>query len=64
MTSDMKTKSNLGISPWWRHGAVITIMIGLTGLIFMGRTTVKGAPPIFEKVVTDAGETVFTGQDI
>lgn len=30
MISDMKPKSNLGISPWWRHGAVITIMVGLT----------------------------------
>ena len=60
-----ESKSNaLGISLWWRHGAVITIIIGLSGLIFMRHTTIQGAPPIFNKAITSEGHTVFTGEDI
>jgi nitric oxide reductase subunit B len=52
------------ISPWWRHGAVIVIIVGITGLMFMGRQVYQGAPPIFEKVVNEQGQTLFTGEDI
>jgi hypothetical protein len=54
MTNERKP---LGISPWWRHGAVLTVIIGITGLIFMGRTTYTGAPPYFN-AVTAEGQTV------
>lgn len=52
------------ISPWWKHGAVITIIIGITGLMFMGRQVYKGAPPIFDKVVTEDGRTLYEKEDI
>lgn len=60
MTNERKP---LGISPWWRHGAVLTVIIGITGLIFMGRNTYTGAPPYFNAVTT-AGQTLFTADDI
>jgi nitric oxide reductase large subunit len=56
MTNERKP---LGISPWWRHGAVLTVIIGITGLIFMGRNTYTGAPPYFNAVTTE-GTTLFT----
>ena len=52
------------ISPWWRHGAVLTVIVGLSGLIFMGTQVYRGAPPIFEKAVDQTGRTVFTKEDI
>jgi nitric oxide reductase subunit B len=52
------------ISPWWRHGAVITIIIGLTGLIFMGRQVYVGAPPIPQKIVDSAGSVIYSSEDI
>ena len=60
MTNDRKP---LGISPWWRHGAVLTVIVGITGLMFMGRNTYKGAPPYFNAVTTE-GRTLFTSDDI
>ncbi len=54
----------MDINPWWRHGAVLTIIIGLSGLIFMGRQTHREAPPIFQEVVTESGASVFNGEDI
>jgi nitric oxide reductase subunit B len=60
MTNERKP---LGISPWWRHGAVLTVIVGITGLIFMGRNTYTGAPPYFN-AVTAEGTTVFTADDI
>ena len=60
MTNDRKP---LGISPWWRHGAVLTVIVGITGLMFMGRNTYKGAPPYFNAVTTE-GKTLFTSDDI
>ncbi len=52
------------ISPWWKHGAVLTIIVGITGLMFMGKTTYEGAPPISGKAVVDGGITVYTGEEI
>jgi len=52
------------ISPWWRHGAVITIIIGITGLMFMGRQVYTAAPPIPQVVQDASGKPLFTGEDI
>lgn len=52
------------LSPWWRHGAILTIIFGLSGLIFMGRNTYKGAPPQFNAVVETSGQTLFTKEDV
>ncbi|MBI4971089.1 MAG: cbb3-type cytochrome c oxidase subunit I [Candidatus Omnitrophica bacterium] len=52
------------INAWWRHGAIITIIIGITGLMFMGRQTYNNAPPIFKQVEDSAGRVIYTGKDI
>lgn len=58
-----KTKA-LEISPWWRHGAVLVVILGISGLIFMRHQTIQGAPPIFKQAVDESGRVLFTGEDI
>ena len=53
----MKTK-NL----WMGFIAVMVISFGV--LLYYGREIYREAPPIPEKVVTDSGKILFTGQDI
>ncbi len=52
------------LSPWWRHAVIIVMVFGFTILIWLSARTYENAPPIPEKVVGPAGETIFTGADI
>ena len=52
------------LSPWWRNSVILVMVIGFSVLIWMTTTTYRDAPPIPEKVVSQTGETVFTGEDI
>ena len=52
------------LSPWWRYGVVLTIVVGMAVLVFMSTTAYMNAPPIPEGVVGPTGEMVFTGKDI
>jgi nitric oxide reductase subunit B len=52
------------VSPWWRYGLFLVIIIGMTILIFISSKAYKDAPPIPEGVVGANGEMVFTGEDI
>jgi len=53
----MKTK-NL----WWGFIGVMVISFGI--LLYYGKEIYRKAPPIPEKVATDSGAILFTGQDI
>jgi nitric oxide reductase subunit B len=46
------------------QAVVLTLLFGFLVLGIMGYGTYSGQPPISEKVVDPAGETVFTGEDI
>jgi nitric oxide reductase subunit B len=59
----MKTMP-LDVSPWWRHAAVITVVVGLSGLLFMGRNAYRGAPPIPREARAEDGTVIFTGEDV
>lgn len=59
-----EVRNKLEINPWWRHGAVIVLIIGFTGLMFMGIQVHQGVPPIFDKAVTPSGTVLYTGDDI
>lgn len=61
---DNKGDSPNTLSPWWKHGVILTLVLGFTILIWLATRTYKDAPPIPEKVVNPAGEIVFTGEDI
>ena len=39
------------LSPWWRYGVVLTIILGITVLVFMSTQAYMNAPPIPEGVV-------------
>ena len=56
--------SQQSLSPWWRYGVVLTLIIGMAILIFMSAKAYTNAPPIPEGVVDSAGKMVFTGNDI
>jgi nitric oxide reductase subunit B len=58
----MQQSENL--SPWWRHAVILTMVAGFTILIWLAMRSFKDAPPIPDKVVTAAGETVFTKDDV
>jgi nitric oxide reductase subunit B len=52
------------LSPWWRHSAILVMIAGFSVLSFLTVLTYNNAPPIPEKVVDMAGQTVLTGNDI
>jgi nitric oxide reductase subunit B len=52
------------LSPWWRNGVILVLVIGFTVLIWLAVRTYDGAPPIPEKVLTPLGEIVFTKGEI
>ncbi|EPR44482.1 cytochrome c oxidase subunit I [Desulfovibrio sp. X2] len=53
-----------GLSPWWRQGVILTLIIGFSLQIWIAAKSYQGAPPIPERVVDSAGATVFTGDDV
>src|SRR5262245_562277 len=53
-----------GLSPWWKHAVVLIMAFGFTILIWRSVETYSDAPPIPQRAVTAAGETVFTREDI
>ena len=53
-----------GLSPWWRHTVILTMVVGFTILIWLSVRTYQDAPPIPQGVVGISGETLFTKEDI
>lgn len=62
----MHTTSQLreALSPWWKQGAILALLIGFTIQILIAVKSYDNAPPIPEKVLDPSGQVVFTGQDI
>ncbi len=52
------------LSPWWRHGAILAMVFGFSVLSVVTVQTYRNAPPIPDRVVDEAGTTLFTGADI
>ena len=52
------------LSPWWRRGVLIVMLVGFSVLIYLTINAYRSSPPIPEKVTTDAGEVVFTRADV
>jgi hypothetical protein len=55
---------NDGLSPWWRHGAILVMIVGFAILSYMTVQTYRHAPPIPRRVVDEAGSAVMTREDI
>ena len=52
------------LSPWWRNGVIITLIVGFSVLIYLATKTYEDAPPIPEKIVNQNNEIIFTNADI
>ena len=52
------------LSPGWRKSVLLILVIGFSVLIWVSVRAYRDAPPIPKKVVTEAGETIFSGEDI
>ena len=52
------------LSPWWRRAVILTLVIGFAVLIWLSTKSYQEAPPVPDKVVNAAGETLFTREDI
>ncbi len=57
-------KSLSSVSPWWRVGALIALVVGFSVLIGVSVNAYRDAPPIPDKVVAADGSTVFTGAEV
>src|SRR5262245_18132578 len=67
-TSEVETSSGRdpgsGLSPWWRHAAILVMIFGFTILSIVTVKTYTNAPPIPSRVVDAAGATLFGKADI
>jgi nitric oxide reductase subunit B len=52
------------LSPWWRRAVILTLVIGFAVLIWLSTKSYQDAPPIPGKVVSAAGDILFTREDI
>lgn len=52
------------LSSGWKRAVIATMVLGFTVLIWLAARTYHDAPPIPERAVSTAGETIFTRDDI
>ena len=52
------------LSPWWRHAAILVMILGFSVLSFVTAETYTNAPPIPARVVDPGGKLLFTGEQI
>ena len=55
---------NQEISPWWRRAVILTLVVCFGIQVWIACLAYQGAPPIPDRVVNQAGQTLFTGNDI
>ena len=52
------------LSPWWKHAAILVMIVGFSVLSFVTVLTYTNAPPIPDRVTDVTGAVVFLGADI
>ena len=52
------------LSSWWRNSVILVVLAGFAVLSWVSVRSYTDAPPIPERAVNQAGETIFTGGDI
>lgn len=52
------------LSPWWRIAVILILILGFSVLIWIAVRSYRDAPPIPGKVVSTAGVTLFTRDDV
>ncbi|HEY6507346.1 MAG TPA: hypothetical protein VIY56_04995, partial [Vicinamibacterales bacterium] len=54
----------MDVSSWWLQAVVITFLVGFAILGYLAIRIYQESPPIPGRIVSDSGQTVFTGNDI
>ncbi|MCL4466574.1 MAG: cbb3-type cytochrome c oxidase subunit I [Chloroflexi bacterium] len=57
-------RQQMDISPLWLQAAVLLFVVGFAVLLFVAVLTQRDQPPIPGRVVSETGETLFTGDDV
>ncbi len=57
-------QAHAGLSPWWRHAAILVMIFGFTVLTIVTVRTYTNAPPIPAVVVDQSGAPLFGRADI
>jgi nitric oxide reductase subunit B len=52
------------LSPWWRNAVILVLVVGFAVLTWISVRSYVDAPPIPERATDQAGETIFTRDDI
>ena len=52
------------LSPWWRNAVILVLVVGFAVLTWISVRSYVDAPPIPERATNQAGETIFTRDDI
>ena len=58
------SKRQMLMSPLWLQATVLLFVVGFSVLFYLAARTYQDQPPIPERVVNEAGETLFTRDDI
>ena len=58
------TLPKMDVSPWWLQAVVLTFLFGFAILGYLAIRIYQESPPIPGRIVSDSGQTVFTGNDI
>ena len=61
---DSQNQDTGRLSPWWRNAVIIVMIVGFSILIGVTVSAYRDAPPVPDRVVGPAGQTIFTGDDI
>lgn len=59
-----KVQIQKALSPWWKQGVILALLIGFTLQIIIAVRSYQDAPPIPEKVLDPSGQVVFSGEDV
>ncbi|MGI5863690.1 MAG: nitric-oxide reductase large subunit [Myxococcales bacterium] len=57
-------RKKMDVSPAWLWTALLTFGVGFSVLIYLAFAVNRGAPPIPDRVLTENGEVLFTGDDV
>src|SRR5512137_138065 len=52
------------LSPWWRNGVILVMIVGFSILIGLTVRSYRDAPPVPDQVLDPSGNVVFTGNDV
>ena len=58
------TRRTMDVSSWWLQGIVLTFILGFGILGYLAIRIYQESPPVPARVVSESGQTVFTGDDI